>query len=369
MVGKLKPKSPDYIFVGVIVALTIFGLVMLSSASFEKAKSAMENGYFFLTHQIVYGLSFGILGFLVCFFVPYRAWERLAIPLLLLSVVLLGLVLFSRFSMQGNVTARRWLDVGFISFQPSELMKLSFLVYLGAWIAKNQARGKKAISGLLPFLFLIGGVTVLLVLAPATTVAVLIFATSLIAYFVAGAHFRFLVVSVLIAALGFSALIYTTGYRTDRIFYFLNPNQDVLGKNYQREQAVIAIGSGGMTGAGFGQSTAKLNALPEPLGDSIFAVIAEELGFVGSMTVVFLFFLLVWRGLSIARASPDVFGRVLAAGFTCMIGLQAFVNMGAISGLIPLTGVPLPFISYGGTALAVFLTMSGIVANISRYRR
>ncbi len=368
MPRKPRPKAPDYVFISVVIVLVIFGLVMLSSASSDIAKAEFGNSYYYLMHQIIYGVSFGAVGFFVGFFLYYRVWEKIAMPFLVISLVSLAMVLFSPFGILAKGSAR-WLDVGLFSFQPSELLKLSFLIYLGAWISRNQARSKETVSGLLPFLVLIGGVTFLLVLEPATTVAVLIFATSLIAYFVAGAHFRFLVVAVLVAALGFSIVVFSTPYRLERVQSFLNPQADVLDRDYHRDQAQIAIGSGGIMGTGFGQSTTKLNYLPEPIGDSIFAVIAEELGFVGSMGVVFLFLIVVWRGLAIARASHDVFGRVLVTGFVCLIGLQAFVNIAAISGLIPLTGIPLPFISYGGTALAVSLTMAGIVANISKYRR
>jgi cell division protein FtsW len=188
-------------------------------------------------------------------------------------------------------------------------------------------------------------------------------------YFMAGARMSFLIIAVLIAAITVSLLVYFTPYRFKRVLAFINPEIDPLGSSYHINQAKIAIGAGGLFGVGFGQSTTKLKFLPEPIGDSIFAVIAEELGFVGAVAVVLAFLIFVWRGLRIAKGAPDTFSRVLTAGFVSVIGLQAFVNIAAISGLIPLSGVPLPFISYGGTALAVFLTIAGIIANISKYSR
>jgi len=180
------------------------------------------------------------------------------------------------------------------------------------------------------------------------------------------------ILNILYAFVGiilFAALVYSRPYLRERVVTFLNPETDLLGTGYHIDQAKLAIGSGGITGVGFGQSTTKLHYLPEPIGDSIFAIIAEELGFIGATLFLFTFLAFVWRGFRIAKRATDNFGKLVATGFTSIIGLQAFVNIAAISGLIPLTGVPLPFISFGGTALAVFLTMSGVVVNISKHSR
>lgn len=367
-IRKHAAKAPDYAFISIVALLLIFGFVMLASASSDLAKAKFGDSYYYLTHQLLFGLTFGGAGFLTGMLVYYRRLEKWAVILLGGTLLLILLMLFSSLGLDIRGSTR-WLDFGTFSFQPGELLKLTFIIYLVSWIARNEERGKNIATGLLPFLILIGIVTLFLALEPATTVAFLIFATALLIYFAAGAKFHFLVAAVLVAALGFSILVYATPYRLDRLRAFLNPSANELGSGYHINQALLAIGSGGATGVGFGQSTTKLHYLPEPIGDSIFAVIAEELGFIGGIVVVALFLLLVWRGLVIARAAPDTFGRLLATGFSCMIGLQAFVNIGAISGLIPLTGVSLPFVSYGGTALAVFLTMSGIIVNISRYRR
>ncbi|MBI5733315.1 cell division protein FtsW [Candidatus Jorgensenbacteria bacterium] len=361
-----KASSPDYLFISLLFFLVIFGLVMLSSASSEKAQDQFGNSYYYVNHQIVYGLSIGLVGFLVGALVYYRFWEKFALPLLLLSLALVLLV-FTPLGL--NIKGgERWVAVGPVSFQPSELLKLSFFIYLGTWIGRSQSRSQSFGNGLIPFLFLVGGVMLVLLLQPSTTTAALIFTASILTYFTAGARLRFLVVAVLIAALAFSLLVYITPYRLTRVISFLNPSVDELGTSYHINQAQTAIGSGGIFGVGFGKSTTKLNSLPEPIGDSIFAVIAEELGFVGGILLIFIFLFFVWRGLAIARAAPDTFGRLIVTGFMSIIGLQAFVHIAAISGVTPLTGVPLPFISYGGTSLATFLMMSGIVVNISRYR-
>ncbi len=334
---------------------------MLTSASLDLAQTKFGDSWYYLKHQLLNGFSVGLLGFLVGLFLYYRVWERISVPLLLLTLVLLVLV-------WTPLGGERWLSVGLFSFQPSELLKLTFLVYLSSWLARSQSRSRSFLGGFLPFLVLVGAVMLLLLAQPSTTTAIIIFAAAFLVYFIAGARFHFLIAAVLIAALGISLLVYLTPYRMERVLTFLDPARDELGSSYHINQALTAIGSGGWTGVGFGKSTTKLKFLPEPIGDSIFAVVAEELGFVGAVGLITLFLLFVWRGFLIAKRAPDTLGRLLAAGCTSLIGLQAFVNIGAISGIIPLTGVPLPFVSYGGTALAVFLTMSGIIANISRYR-
>lgn len=364
---KSKYRSrPDYVFVLVLIFLVIFGLVMLASASSDLGEMKFHDSYYYLKHQLLYGLTVGLLGFLFATFVYYRSWEKWAPWLLVINLVFLILV-FSPLGI-GVKGSERWINLGVFTFQPSELLKLTFLVYLSAWLGKNQMRSKSFYEGFLPFLILSGAVAFLLFLQPSTTTAVAILAASLLVYFSAGAKFRFIFGLIFLGLVVLGFLVYLTPYRYERILGYLNPEADPLGRGYHLNQALIAIGSGGLTGVGYGQSTTKLNFLPEPIGDSIFAVIAEELGFVGSMTLIVLFMLLVWRSLMIAKKAPDNFGRSLATAFAAIVGLQAFINIAATSGLLPLTGIPLPFISYGGTALAVFLTMAGIVVNISKYR-
>ncbi|MFB6212511.1 MAG: putative lipid II flippase FtsW [Candidatus Magasanikbacteria bacterium] len=363
-----KPKSePDYTLITLIAILTIFGLVMLASASSDIAKMKFGNSYFYITHQLIYGLSIGLIGFFVGSTVYYQRWKKVSVLLLVLNIIALILVFTPiGVSAQG---ATRWLNIGGVSFQPGEALKISFLIYLSAWISKRKKRSKSFTKGLLPFSILTGGVVFLLLAQPSTGTAAIIFGTSLVVYFISGAKAKFVTSLILIALVAFAGLVYTSPYRMERIKTFLNPTKEKLESSYHINQALTAIGSGGITGVGYGQSTTKINYLPEPIGDSIFAVIAEELGFAGSFALILMFGILVWRGIKIARKVPDSFGKLLTVGFATLIGFQAFVNIGAISGLIPLTGVPLPFISYGGTALAVFLTMSGIMVNVSRYRK
>jgi cell division protein FtsW len=361
-----RSSSPDYPFIAFLIVLVVFGLVMLTSASSDVSQARFGDSYYNLKHQVLYGLLPGLVGFFFAFFIDHQIWKKWGLPLLVGSIVLLLLV-FSPLGFKAY-GAERWLSIGGFSFQPGELVKMTFLIYMAAWISKNQARSKSLTEGFIPFLILLAGVLVPLVLQPSTTTAALILLAALAMYFTAGAKIKFLFSVAIIAALAVVSLIFITPYRMQRVVGFLNPASDPLGKTYQINQSLIAIGSGGIWGVGYGRSTTKLHYLPEPIGDSVFAVIAEELGFVGSVALIFFFLLFIWRGLAIARAAPDLFARLLGIGFMTIVGLQTFVHIGANSGLIPLTGVPLPFISYGGTALAVLLTMSGLIVNISMKR-
>lgn len=364
----MTSRGPDYVLILTVIFLVIFGLVMLTSASSDLGKIKFNDSYYYLKHQLTNGLIAGLIGFSAGFFIYYRQLEKWAPFLLIINVIFL-LLIFSPLGYSSGTEAERWLNLGLFSFQPSEVLKLTFLAYLAAWLAKNNARSKSFYEGFLPFLIISGIIAVLVFFQPATTTAVIILATSLLVYFSAGAKWRFVIALIILGLTALAIIIYLTPYRLERIIGYLNPEADPLGTTYQINQSLIAIGSGGLTGVGYGQSTTKVNYLPEAIGDSIFAVIAEELGFIGSIALIGLFFVLIWRTLIIAKKSPDVFGRSFAIGFASLIGLQAFINIGSATGLLPFTGIPLPFISFGGTALAVFLTMAGIVVNISKYRR
>jgi cell division protein FtsW len=361
-------SSPDYVFLGALALLVIFGFVMLASASADVAKITYNDGYYFLKQQVLKGLIPGMAGLLIGFLVCYRRWERVALTFFVLSVVALLLVFTPLGEERGGAT--RWLGLGDISFQPSEILKIAFVIYLASWMSRGTRRSMSFVEGFVPFVLLAGAIGFILFKQPSTTNAVLLFATALVMYFASGAKLRFLFGFVTLGVVLVAGVVYMTPYRLERVMTFLHPEQtDVLEEGYHIQQALIAVGSGGVTGVGYGKSTAKLYSLPEPIGDSIFAVIGEELGFVGAVGLVVLFFVLVWRGFMIANRSPDMFGKLLVMGLTSLIGLQVFVNIGAVSGLLPLTGVPLPFVSFGGTAMAVFLTMGGVILNVSRYRR
>lgn len=362
-------SSPDYFFIGVLIILVIFGFMMLASASSDRARDRFGDGYYFIKKQMMNGLAIGFLGFLAGAMIYYHRLAKLSLPLLFFSIFLLILVLTPLLGKNLNGSSR-WLSLGGFSFQPSEILKITFILYVATWLSRNKKRGISFLEGFLPFLIFTGVTGFLLVKQPSTTIAVIIFAAATIVYFVGGARFSFLGAMVLTGIMILAVVVSTTSYRMDRITTFLNPEKaDTLNQGYHLNQALNAIGSGGWFGVGYGESTTKLNYLPEPMGDSIFAVTAEEFGFVGASALVTLFTLLIFRALIIAKQAPDTLGRLLVIGFASVIGLQTFINIGAISGILPLTGVPLPFVSYGGTSLAVFLTMAGVIVNVSRYRK
>ncbi len=363
---RLRAGAPDYFLLAIFAILIVFGLAMLASASSDLGKIQFNNSYYYIEHQLLYGLTIGVLGFFVAYKINYQRFKKLAFILLLVSLFFLVLV----FTPLGSVvnSTNRWLRFGPLSFQPAELMKLTYLIYLGAWL--SNAKFKRATdlqSGFLPFAIVSGIIAALLILQPATSTVAILIASGLVVYFVSGAPFRYILTFIGIGIAVIALVILATPYRRARIEGFLNKGSNVQGQNYQVDQALIAIGSGGVAGVGYGQSAVKASYLPDPIDDSIFAVIAEELGFIGAASLVVLFALLTFRMFQLARRIGDQFGRLLLIGFGTVIAFQALVNMASISGVIPLTGVPLPFVSYGGTALAVFTTMMGLSLNISRY--
>ena len=368
MIGLRKSgHQPDYFLLSLVLILTLFGLAMLSSASSELGKVRFNDSYYYLKHQAYFGLSLGIAGFLIGYLIRYQHWKKFALPLLVLNLIALVLVFTHIGLATGN--ANRWLKIGPLSFQPAESMKLAFIIYLAAWLSNPKIkRTTKFFEGFLPFALISGFIAILLFLQPATSTVAILLGSGLIVYIIDGAKIRYIALIILIGILGVATLISITPYRKERILGFFNKTEDVSGKNYQVNQALIAAGSGGLMGRGYGQSVAKVNnVLPASIDDSIFAIISEEVGFIGAGAVVMLFGMLSFRMFYLAHRLRDRFGRLILIGFGSIIAFQSLVNMASISGLIPLTGVPLPFISYGGTALAAFLTMSGIAVNISKY--
>jgi len=355
---KVAPSKPDWFLVVLALGLTIFGVVMVGSASAVEAYRDFGNQLYYLKLQFRWAIL-GILALIAASFFNYRRLKLLATPLMILTLLTLVLVLVPAIGTEA-LGARRWLGIGNLNFQPAELVKLAFVLYLASLLStKKQA---------LPFLVLLGIILVLIMLEPDLGTALIVSASGMIVYFASGAP--------LLTVLGFGSLGFLAGlglilyspYRRERLMTFLNPAQDPLGASYHIHQILIALGSGGIFGLGLGQSRQKYEYLPAATTDSIFAVIAEELGFFGASLVILAFLLLIWRGIKIAQDSPDEFGRLLATGITSWIGLQALVNLSAMVALVPLTGVPLPFISYGGSSLVLALSGVGILLNISRQR-
>jgi cell division protein FtsW len=347
--------------------LVLLGLVMLGSASANLGINRAGDSYYFLKHQLLYGLLPGIIGLLICSKIYYGIYERLALPILIGSIGLL-LLLFTPLGVTSG-GALRWLAIGPIMFQPAELVKMGIIIYFAAWLAGAKERQESAIKGLLPFLcimIILGGI---LLKQSSTSFFALLLLIACAIYFASGVRGTYIVGLLLLAIMGLAVVSYATPYRWTRIMTYLHPENNGETSGYHINQALNAIGSGGLTGVGLGQSTTKIRYLPEPMTDSLFAIIGEELGFIGSMLVIILFGTLVVRILLIAGKTTNRFGKLMLVGIGSLFGLQVFVHIGAISGLLPLTGVPLPFMSYGGTALATQLTATGILINIANHRR
>lgn len=360
-------QSVDHLILIAAGILVIFGLAALASASSDLGELKFGDAYYYLKHQALYGLSLGILGFFVGYTLNYKAYKKIAPIFLVLSLVALVLV----FSPLGVTSggAQRWIAAGPITIQPSEFLKLFFIGYLAAWLSSTKRERQKSVGkGLLPFLIISGVIALLLLIQKSTSAAIILMAGTMAIYFASGARMKHVIATILLGLTLVSVFIIATPYRRERVLSFINPEAVSRESTYQLDQAKITIGSGGMFGVGYGQSTSK-NYLPERIGDSIFAIIAEEFGLIGSLVIISLFFMLVTRMFILAKRSGDQFGKLLLIGFATIIGFQAFIHIGANSGIIPLTGVPLPFISFGGTALAVFMAMIGATLNISKHIR
>jgi len=365
----MKVHQIDYSLILIVFLLVAFGLIILSSASVVLSQDMSDQSYYFLKHQLVYGVGLGIICLALCQRIPYHYWQKIAFPLIILSIVLLSLVFVPQLG-YGHGGAKRWINLGFFSLQPFEFAKITFIIYLSALLSRKGETKQVLKQSLLPFLTMAGIISLLVLFQPNMSALIIIVLFSGLLYFLAGTNF-FLIVSIIagVGLAGFFALIKTAPYRMSRLTVFLHPEIDPQGIGYQINQALLAIGSGGLFGLGLGHSIQKWKYLPEAIGDSIFAIVAEEMGLIGAGILVALFVLLAWRGLRIAKNAPDKFGYLLASGITGWFFFQAFINMAAISGIMPLTGMPLPFISYGGSAMVASLIGIGILANISRYSK
>lgn len=360
--------SGDRLFFALVMTLALLGIAIFASATLgllaRESVSVPRN----ILIQTGLGLGLGLLALTLLARIPLALVKRAAPWLYGGALALTALVFVPGIGTYAN-GATRWIDIGFTTIQPAEFLKIGFVLMLAWWLAPRARNLDGMRRGFLPFLFLLAPAATLLLLQPNTSTTLLILATGTIMYFAAGAPWRDLGILGLMAIAGLALLLVLRPYTLERVKTFLDPSADALGSSYQIQQALIAIGSGELLGRGFGQSIEKFNYLPEPSGDSIFAVYAEETGFIGSMMLLILFLLFAARGFVIAGDSRDLFGGLVALGFSFLIAFQAFVNMCAMLGLIPLTGLPLPFVSHGGTALLAVLAMCGLILNVAAHRK
>ena len=358
----------DIPFLISILILVIGGYRIFRSASLGllSKQSLKYAGVAF--NQTVFGLLLGSVACFIASKMGYKIYSEFAFYIFVGAAVLTLLVFVPGLGF-AHGGAHRWIKLGGLSFQPSEFLKIGFIIFLSAWLASVKDRVQKFKYGLLPFVVLIAITGIVLLLQPDTDTFIITVFAGVAVYLASGGQWKHILVLGICCVLGIGILATQRPYVKARINTFINPSQDSLGSGYQIQQSLIAVGSGGVFGRGFGQSIQKFNVLPEPIGDSIFAVASEEFGFVGATGIIVLFIFFTIRGLKIASKTPDSFGRLMVVGIVIMISSQAFVNIAAMVGILPLSGITLPFISHGGTALFMTLAEVGIVLNISKTTR
>ncbi len=356
----------DKVFLYTVIILLVFGFFSFVSASFGVLAQNSAKFWSIVISQFI-GLVLG--GILMYSFsrMDYKLWRKYAFYLFLISIGLTLLVFIPSISLEHG-GARRWIDIGPISFQPVELLKISFVIYFAGWLSWVKGKAKQVRYGVLPLVAMLGIVAAILLQQPDTKSIILMFIASASMLILSGVPWKYVGIAFGIGVLMFGVLAFTKPYLVKRITTFMDPSSDLQGASYQLQQSLIAIGSGGAFGRGYGQSIQKFTYLPEPQGDSIFAVIGEEFGFVGASFVIILYLIFGLRGLRIAYRAPDSFGRLLCAGIVILLLAQSFLNIASIIGLFPLTGVPLVFISHGGTSLMIAMAAVGIILNVSRYQ-
>lgn len=359
--------KPDYLLLIIVAVIIVFGLIMISSAGTVVGYEKFHDSNYFLKQQLI-SFIIGAVVLLIAARLDYHILRKYAFSFLVISIVLLILVFIPGLGIK-FLGATRWLNLGGILFQPTEIVKLAFLIYLASWFEKRNEVIHNFYYGFLPFIIVLGLIMGLIILQPDFGTMSVIALTALAVYFVGGAHWKHLILIILGGLAAFWLMIKLAPYRMSRVTVFLNPTLDPQGIGYHINQALLAIGSGGLFGLGLGHSRQKYNYLPQATGDSIFAIIAEELGFILVLGLIILFIILMVRGFRIAKNSPDSFGRLLATGITSWFAIQALINIAAMVALLPLTGIPLPFISYGGTALVISMAAVGILINISKQTR
>lgn len=360
-----KAKKADYVFALLAIALTLFGIVMISSSSMVVSFEKYGSNYHFVIRQLG-SFAIGLVFLIVTFLIDYRVWKKLA-PWMLFTTLILLILVYAPFLGHKFGGSQRWIGIGNYLFQPSEIVKLTFIIYLAAWLSGKGDDIKTFISGFVPFIVLVGAVSFLIIKQPDFGTMSVIILTSVSMFFVCGADKLHLLFGGGMLIGIFLLLIKAAPYRMQRFLVFLNPSADSQGAAYHINQALMAIGTGGIFGLGFGNSKQKYLYLPMAHTDSIFAIIAEELGFIRTGLFLLVFLYLGIRGLKIAQNAPDSFSRLLAVGITSWILIQAFINIGSMLNILPMTGVPLPFVSYGGSSLMILLAAVGIMLNISKH--
>lgn len=349
--------------------LVIGGFLIFLSASLGLLARTGASFSDIATMQFLVGIVAGLLTMWGMSFVPYKIYKKYALFAFIGGVVATLLVFIPGIGLEIN-GARRWIDLGITTFQPVELLKIGYVLYLAVWLSgQGKKKNVGILEGILPFSIITGVVALILLLQPDTGSFLVIAAAGGAMFIASGARLRDILILGIAGILALSGVVMTRDYAFERIMTFINPSQDTQGAGWQITQSLYAVGSGQLFGRGYGQSIQKFEYLPEPISDSIFAVYAEEFGFLGSMLLIILFLVFALRGLWVSARAPDLYGGLVAVGIVIMIVAQSFLNIGAMLGVVPLTGLPLIFVSHGGSAMLMALASVGILLNISRHRR
>jgi cell division protein FtsW len=364
----MKAKGIDRIFFGIVIALVIIGVIAFTSASLGILAKNETKFYGVIFGQFVLGLIGGAVALYFGLRIPYKFWRQYSLPLFIGSILLTALVFVPSlgFSHGG---ARRWITIFGVSFQPVEFLKIGFIIYFASWLSWAKGRVQDVRFSIMPLLVLLGVIAFVLLKQPDTKSIILITGTAVVMLFVSGTPWKYILGLVALAIVAFGVLVFFKPYLMERVNTFIDPSQNGSTSSYQLQQSLISVGSGGIFGRGLGQSIQKFNYLPEPQGDSIFAVIGEEMGFIGCVLLICLFVAFALRGYRIAYFAPDSFSKLFVIGIITMLIMQSFMNIASIIGVFPLTGVPLVFISHGGTALLLSLGVMGIVLQISQFQK
>ncbi len=361
-----KKNPVDFTLFLSIMILVFIGIIMVFSASWPEAMQKFDNGYWFLRKQII-SASIGFIALIIFMNFDYRYIKKLAFPIFI-GAIIMGLLIFSPLGVEEK-GARRWLELFGFRFMPSDIIKLSSIIFFSAYLSNKKDKIPRLFQGTIPGLFIIGISCGLIYLQKDLGTTVVLASTLIAMFFVAGMRIQHL----FILGAGASGLLYYAitsegnKYRLERITAFLDPFADKLDTGWQAVQSLYAIGSGGLFGLGLGKSRQKFFYIPESYNDFIFSIIGEELGFLGASLVIFLFMIVIWRGIVIALKVEDTFACFLTTGITALIAIQALVHIAVATSSIPTTGITLPFVSYGGTSLVIYMAAIGIVLNISRH--
>jgi cell division protein FtsW len=358
-------RHADRILGTTLLILVIGGVFIFLSASLGLFASDGASFADVARNQLLFGLVGGGAAFLFAFNTPYAFWRRISLYLWIASLVLTLCVFVPGIGITLN-GAHRWIGLGPITVQPSEFLKLAYILYIATWLSGAKSKLGDFRFGLLPYLIITGITGAALIIQPDNDTFLITAATGLIMYVASGTKLRDLAILLLIGIIGAAIIVFAKPYVAERVMTFLNPDRDPQGASYQLKQSLLAVGAGEVSGRGFGQSIQKFGKLPEPISDSIFSVFSEEFGFIGSLALVFAYLVFALRGLWVAARAPDLFGGLLAVGIVILVSAQSYLNISSMLGLFPLSGLPLVFISHGGSAMVASLAAAGMLLSVSR---